>query len=84
MNNKQGNMYAAIMVALIIFMVGLTVVNFIKPEVTSARTLLNCATPAAITDGTKLMCLNIDIVVPYFIILIFAIAGGYITEKLVI
>ena len=70
------------MVAMIIAVVGLIIVNFVMPEVTQTRTDLNCAAPA--TDGTKLMCLNIDIVVPYFIILIFALAGGYIADKLLI
>ena len=73
---------AGIMVAMIIFMVGMIVVNFIKPEVTQARTDATCTAPA--TDGTKLLCLGIDVVVPYFIILVFSIAGGILTDKLLI
>jgi hypothetical protein len=59
------------------------IVNFIKPEVTSTYSQLNCSNASAITDGTKLMCLNIDLVVPYFIILVFAIAGGILTDKII-
>lgn len=67
---------------IIIFMVGMIAVNFIKPDITTARTDITCTTPA--TDGTKLMCLGLDFVVPYFIVLIFSVAGGVITEKLLI
>ena len=82
--NKRGNVYASVAVAIFIFMVGMIVVNFIKPEVTTARTGLSCSSAADISDGTKLMCLGIDTVVPYFIILVFSIAGGVITEKFLI
>lgn len=80
--NKKGNLYAAIMVSLLILLVGLTVTNFIKPEVTNARSLIDCTSPA--TDGTKFMCLNIDVVVPYFIVIVLSLAGGVITEKFII
>lgn len=82
LKNKRGNILMSIMVALIIFMVGMTIVNFIKPDVTNARSDLTCTAPA--TDGTKMMCLGIDMAVPYFIILICSLVGGIITEKLLI
>lgn len=82
MKNKKGNIFASIMVALIIFMVGMIIVNFLKPEVTTARTAVTCTAPA--TDGTKILCLMIDIVVPYFIVLVLSLAGGVITEKLLV
>ena len=72
----------AIIIALLIFIIGMISINFIKTEVTSARGLIDCTTPA--TDGTKLMCLNIDIVIPYIMLVIFSIAGGVITEKFLI
>ena len=84
MKNKRGNMLASVMIAIMLFMIGMIVVNFIKPEVLTARTGLNCATGTSISDGTKLMCLGVDIVVPYFIILVFSIAGGILFEKLLI
>ena len=84
MKNKRGNMLASVMIAIMLFMIGMIVVNFIKPEVLTARTGLNCANGASISDGTKLMCLGVDIVVPYFIILVFSIAGGILFEKLLI
>ena len=75
----------ALMVAMFIFMIGMININFIKDEVTRARGAdqLNCISDA-VSDGTKITCLIVDIVIPYFIILIFAAAGGIITVKLLI
>ncbi len=81
---KRGSILMMVATAVIIFMVGMIAVNFIKPEVTTARTSLNCGNAAAITDGAKLMCLATDTVVPYFIILVCSIAGGILTEKLLV
>jgi hypothetical protein len=82
--NKRGNIYSAVMISIILFMIGMICMNFIKPEVTTARTSLSCSSANTISDGTKLMCLAIDTVVPYLFILIIAITGGVITEKLLI
>ena len=87
MKNKSGQtMGMAILVAITIFIVGMLCVNFIKPEVTRARGLteLNCANADDISDGTKLTCLVVDWVVPYFIILVFSVAGGLLTARLLI
>ena len=81
--NKQANVYSAVMIGLIIFMVGMIVVNFIEPNVTQTRTDLSCSA-AGISDGTKLMCLMADTAVPYYIVLIFAIVGGIIADKFLI
>ena len=80
--NKKGNIYAVLMVSLILFMVGMIVVNFIKPIVADTKTDLNCSSPA--TDGTKLMCLNVDIALIYFMVIVLSLAGGIITDKLLI
>ena len=75
----------AFMVAVFIFMIGMISVNFIKDEVTRAigSDQLNCADDT-ISDGTKVTCLLVDIVVPYFIIIIISAAGGVITARLLI
>lgn len=80
--NKKANMYFAIMIALVVFMTGMIIVNFLKTEVTSTRTSINCTSPA--TDGTKVLCLITDSIVPYFIVLVLSIALGVITEKVLI
>jgi hypothetical protein len=52
------------------------------PEITTFRADLNCATPAAITDGTKMLCLIGDSVVIYWIILVFSIVLSAITSRM--
>ena len=84
MNGKKGSVYFSIMIAIVVFMTGMIIVNFMKTEVTNARVSLSCTTPATITDGTKVLCLITDSVVPYFIVLVLSIALGVITEKLLI
>jgi len=84
MNRKaQATLGLAIIVAITLFVVGMLAVNFIKPEVTRARgsANLDCSNSADISDGTKLTCLAVDIVVPYFMILIFSVVGGIITAR---
>lgn len=84
MNNK-GQMGIAIITALMIFMVGVLVINILKPEIDNARSSsvgLDCTNSSGISDGTKLTCLAVDFVVPYFILIILSAAGGLITERL--
>jgi len=75
----------AVILAIFIFLVGMININFIKDEVTRARNAanLNCSDDS-ISDGTKLTCLAVDIVVPYFIILILSASGGLIIAKFVV
>ena len=80
--NKKGTVFMAIMSALIIFMVGMIVVNFIKPEVSSAYSAATCAAPA--TDGTKILCLVVDFALPYFIVLVLSITGGLLIDRFLI
>jgi len=74
----------AIIIAITIFIVGMLSVNFIKDEVTRVRgsTQLDCSNADDISDATKLTCLAIDAIVPYFIILIVSVAGGLLTARL--
>ena len=84
--NKKGQAFSwgiAIVVSVFIFLIGMMNVGFIKDEVTRARTGLTCSA-STISDGTKLICLTIDLVVPYFIIIIFSAAGGLITSRLLL
>ena len=86
--NKKGQFAGlgiAIIVAIMIFMIGMLNLNFIKEGVTVARqsSNLDCSS-ATISDGTKLTCLVVDAVVPMFILTIMSAAGGYITSKLLI
>lgn len=84
MINKKAQMGLgfAIIVAIVLFMIGMINVNFIKDEVTRARgsSQMNCS-DSTISDGSKLTCLLIDIVVPYFIIIVISTTGGLITAR---
>jgi hypothetical protein len=86
MNSKANTLGLAMIVAVTIFIVGMISINFIKTEVTSARdaTNLDCSNAADISDGTKLTCLMVDLVVPYFILTIFSVAGGLIVARFVV
>ena len=73
----------AFMVAIFLFMIGMISINFIKDEVTRARGTdqLSCSSDS-ISDGTKVTCLLVDVVVPYFIVIIISASGGMLTAKL--
>lgn len=82
--NKKGSMFMSIIMAIMLFMIGMIVVNFIKTPIDDARASLNCDNAAAITDGTKLVCLTMDISLVYWIILVVSIAGGAILDKVLL
>lgn len=89
MNNKAQssgvpNLLLAFLVAGVIFIIGMGILNIIKPEVTTTRNSdnLDCAS-STISDGNKVTCLLIDIVIPYFFIIIVAAAGGIITARFI-
>ena len=89
--NKKGQssgipaLSIAFMVAVFIFLIGMTVVNLIKPMVTLARSVdnLDCSSDT-ISDGNKLACLIVDLTIPYFMVIILASAGGLITYRLML
>ena len=72
----------AIIIAIFLFAVGMMSVNFVRDTITDSRIGLSCSAPTS--DGVKLACLMIDTVLPYFIILVFAAAGGLITARLLL
>ena len=84
MKNKKGQAMLAILFAVMFYIFGMLVFNLLGDEVAAARVSLSCATPSIISDGTKLTCLIIDGVIPYFIIGILSLAGGIITSKLAV
>ena len=83
MNKKSQTLGIAIIIAITIFIVGMLSVNFIKDEVTRARgaTQLDCSNADEISDSVKLTCLAVDVVVPYFIVIVLSVAGGLITSR---
>lgn len=81
MNKKGQSLGLSIMGAILIILVGLMSVNFLMTEVTNARVNLACSDVDNIEDGNKLLCLVHDLVIPYWIWIIFAIAIGAITSR---
>jgi len=84
MKSKKGQTLGiAVMIAITLFIVGMLSINFIKDEVTRARgsTNLDCSNSADISDATKLTCLVVDLIVPYFIVIIISVSGGLIVAK---
>lgn len=75
--NKKGNMFLGIILGLIIYISGVLFIPFITDDVTTTRNDLNC-TNSSISDGNKLSCLAVDIVVPYIIWFFVSIAIGFI------
>ncbi len=72
----------AILSAIVIFIIGIMAINFLMPEVSTARIELSCDSPATISDGTKFLCLIIDTQIPYFIWLVFSISMGAILSRM--
>lgn len=84
--NRKGQMGISVIIGIMIFLSGIIVINILKPDVTLVRnavTGLNCANASAISDGTKLTCLAVDLTIPYFILIIISAAGGIIISKVV-
>jgi len=82
MNNKGQSLAIGIMSMIFVFIIGIMFINFIMPEISTARTELNCANADAISDGTKLVCLAIGGTIPYWIFLIFSVAIAFVTARL--
>ena len=78
----MSNLLLGIVTAVFLFAVGITFLNFVMPDIDVARNSLNCS--GDISDGAKALCLAIDLLIPYLIVLILSIAGGLITAKYLI
>ena len=85
--NKKGqvNLGIAIIVGFMIFLIGIPIINILKPDVNIARgsTGLDC-TNTSITDGNRLACLVVDLTIPYFMLLIMSAAGGVIVSRFLV
>lgn len=83
MNRNGQTVMFAIFWTLIIFMVGVLIFPFIGDEVTrvTGSANLDCNN-STISDGTKLTCLEVDIVIPAFLITVISIIGGIALTRL--
>lgn len=83
MNKKGQTFMISLLTGIMIFLFGIVFINFISPDLTTARTQLQCTTPT-ISDGAKLTCLFTDTAVIYFIALILSITAGVVLERVLI
>jgi len=82
--NKKAGIGLAVLSAIGIFIVGFMFINFLMPEITQFRTNMSCSDVNNIYNGTKILCLITDAVVPYYILLVVSIGLGAITSRLVL
>ena len=83
MNNRGQTFFFAIIVAVVIFAFGMLILNFMKDDITTVTgtSALDCNNQT-ITDGTKVVCLGMDLTIPYFFLLVLSASGGIIAAKL--
>ena len=86
LNKKGQTIFMSIIYATMIFLIGMTLINFLKPELTTARSSdnLDCSNGSSITDGNKLMCLFTSATLPLFILGILSLSGGYLLDKFLV
>ena len=77
MMNKKGNLFLAVTIGLAIWIFGVLFIPFLTDDIVSARIGMDCSN-VAISDGAKLSCLTVDLIIPYFIWFVISIAIGYI------
>ena len=82
--NAQAGIYLSIVIALMLFIMGMLMINFLKDRVTDTRNNLECSTNTTISDGTKLACLITDSVIPYIMLVLLSGAGGILLARFLI
>ena len=83
MKNKKGSIYLGFVFALFFLMVGVMMIPLFQDSVTTQRANIGCSTNSSISDGAKLMCLTVlDTAVPYYIIGILILVGGFIGHEI--
>jgi hypothetical protein len=73
--NKRGNIFWGASIGIFVFIIGVLIIPFFTEDITTTRTSLDCSN-MSISDGAKLTCLNVDLVVPYFIWFFVSLAVG--------
>ena len=81
---KKGGVGLTILTVVVFFMFGILIIGLIFPDIAITRSSdsLDCYN-ASITDGNKIACLEVDSVVPIWIIALIMISGGVVIIKLI-
>ena len=85
MNKRGQNITLALLAAVMIFVSGMLFLNHIKDDVSLTRTVtgLDC-TNTTISDGAKVTCLGVDLVIPIMMVTIVSVATGAILSRFLI
>lgn len=75
--NKQGSAFLGIALGLFVFVMGALTMPYILDDIDTARTDLSC-TDSTVSGGTKIICLFVGAINPYFIIFFTSLAIGLI------
>lgn len=74
MNKRGQTLFLSILVGVMLFIFGMLFLNYVKPEVSTAKLVgLDCSSPS-ISDGNKVTCIGVDLVIPALIFSIVSIA----------
>jgi hypothetical protein len=85
MNGKHGQVaLVGLMIGIMIFILAMIFIDPITDVITEVRgtNQLNCSS-VDISDSQKGTCLIVDLILPYFIAIIIAVAGAWITAKFI-
>jgi hypothetical protein len=77
--NRKGTLMYMVLIAIFYFITGMILYQFLKPDITLARTEIVCSSPD--TWGDMFNCLLLDGTIPLVIIAIISTTGGIITDK---
>lgn len=76
--NKRGNIYFNIGLGIFLLIAGVLFLPFLTDDIETTRTDLQCDSPSSISDGTKMICLGISGLAPYFIWFFLMVGIGFI------
>lgn len=74
--NKRGNIFFGATLGIFVFILGVLVIPFFTDDIVTERVNLNCTGADSISDGVKLTCLQIDLIIPYLIWFFVSVAIG--------
>lgn len=79
--NKRASIFLGVAIGLFIYIMGVMFIPFITDDITTTRDDLDC-TNTTISDGTKLSCLTVDLVLPYLIWFFVSLLLGFIAGSI--
>jgi hypothetical protein len=79
MNKRGGSFFFGLTIGIVLFIFGVLLIPFFTDDITTARdsSHLDCSN-VSISDGVKFTCLQIDLVIPFFIWFFVSLAVGII------